>query len=166
MISFTYAKCLQNICLGICLAIFSLPASAMCFYNKMKPKDFTPDGYTLSQDDKTVQFFYKGGRHQKNVSINQHQCINDGKETVDADVFHLGPFTVEGRHMADVEANGAVVIKTESLNPYTKGAKYFKLIANIYSGSNALQQSWYVNMKCTAYTSVFGNHKLYCVYYL
>jgi len=149
MISFTYAKFLQNICLGICLAIFSLPASAMCFYNKMNPSDYLPKGYNASHSEKTVRFgFKRNGAHltySKSVGINQHQCIGGGGATVEIAPISFYFWDSSAQH---VGPHGYVVVETEPSSVSTASNKHFKLKMKVYSQSNALQHTYKMNLRC------------------
>jgi len=156
MISFTYAKFLQNICLGICLAIFSLPASAICFYNKINPHDIEPSGFSR-KGFYPVKFYFQhtDGLHfqySKEVSLDGHQCIGakGGSAAVSALVFldHYAEYATETSTLS-VTPHGYVVLSTQPVNMSGNGTKYFKLIISSYSKSNALQKTVVKNMSCT-----------------
>jgi len=157
MKSLAQKKLLRNICLGVFLSVVSLSASAMCFYNKMNPSDFAPEGYNLSQDDKTVVFnFGHDGIHfyyNKSVGLNQHQCIGDGGASVAIALMGLGPWEASTQH---VDPHGYVVVETEPSDLSTAYAKYFKVNMKVYSQSNSIQNTFTQNIRCTVDGSFLG----------
>jgi len=162
MLSKAYKRVLLGISISISLLLLASPASAMCFYNKMNPSDFKPDGYNLSQNEKAVGFdFQRDGLHLdyiKNVSINQHQCIGGGAASVS---LHLMGYHLYESY-SHVDPHGYVVVETEPSDLSTASVKYFKIKMSVYSQSNALHNSYTRNMRCSLYSGISGSPFLRC----
>jgi len=146
MLSKAYKRVLLSVSMIISLFLLASPASAMCFYNKINPSDFAPEGYTLSQEEKTIGFrFTHDGfhmTHEKFVPISEHQCIGGDGASV---ILHLMAGYTSESH---VDPHGYVVVETEPSDLSDSNAKYFKLKMSVYSRSNALQNSVTSNMGC------------------
>jgi len=145
-----YKRVLLGISISISLLLLASPASAMCFYNKMNPRDFVPEGYYVSQGKKAVKFVFEhDGIHfyySKRVSLNQHQCIGGGGASVSiAPLGSLDPWPETTKH---VDPHGYVVVETEPSDWSTSDTKYFKLKMSVYSQSNALQNTFTRNLEC------------------